>query len=288
MVSRIPDDTSPSPAREQEPQPDVFVLGRAAVRDVDRLAVEVFGIPSIVLMENAAFHIADVALHLLREARPPRILIVCGPGNNGGDGLAAARHLHNAGAVVEIVTAVPDGAMLGDAATNLKIARKMGLPITTIDTGRPAAAVEQAIARLGEPGLIVDALLGTGLTSPVREPSLSLIEAINAAARDRGITVLAVDIPSGLDTDTGQPLGAAVRADVTVSMVGLKTGFTTLTAQGYVGDVVVADIGAPRELAARLGTPLKAQELPDLSIHRPERGPGSSEEAGPAQRRGDA
>src|SRR4051812_5706035 len=102
-----PFDNDPGPALAPEQEQEVFVLTRQALREVDRLATEQYAIPSIILMENAAFHLADVALHLTGEIPPPRVLIVCGPGNNGGDGLAVARHLHNAGAMIEVLLAVP-------------------------------------------------------------------------------------------------------------------------------------------------------------------------------------
>src|SRR5882762_5162185 len=101
-----PFDHDRGPALAPEQEQEVFVLTRQALREVDRLATEQYAIPSIILMENAAFHLADVALHLTGEAPPPRVLIVCGPGNNGGDGLAVARHLHNAGAMIEVLLAV--------------------------------------------------------------------------------------------------------------------------------------------------------------------------------------
>jgi NAD(P)H-hydrate epimerase len=296
MVSRIPEDSAaPPPPPPADDRERVYVLDARSLREVDRLASEEFGIPSIVLMENAAFHIADVALHVTGQVAAgggPRVLIVCGPGNNGGDGLAAARHLHNAGAKVEIVMTVPEGALAGDAAVNAKIARSMGLPMTVIDTGRPGAAVREALERLGGGGggggadLIIDALLGTGLRQAVREPIASVIVAINRLAREHEIPVLAVDIPSGLDADSGEPLGETVHASVTVSMVGLKTGFTTLSAQAYIGDVVVVDIGSPPELTARLGTPLTDQELAERFGHqdenagKPERAPSKHKRLG--------
>ena len=124
------------------------------------------------------------------------------------------------------------------------------------------AAVDRTVDRFGPPDLVVDALLGTGLASNVREPIAGLIGWVNELGR-KGATVLAVDIPSGLDCDSGEPLGAAVQADVTVSFVGLKKGFTGLTAQGYIGEVIVADIGAPRELVESLGKRMEEHELPD-------------------------
>ncbi len=261
-----------------EAEQEVFILTRKAVRELDRLAVSEFGIPAILLMENAAFHIADLALHLTREQPGARILLVCGPGNNGGDGLAAARHLHNAGAVVEIVHA-GGRSEEGEAAVNLGVALRMGLPITPVqgqDGRAAAAAMDAALARLGTPDLVIDAVLGTGLDRPVREPLATLIGRINELSKE-GVLVVAVDIPSGLDADTGEPLGMAVRADVTVTLAGLKAGFTKLGAQGYIGDVVVSDIGAPRELTQRLGTPLREHEPHESPPVRPGHEPATPE-----------
>lgn len=259
---------------------DLYVLARQEVREVDRLATEQYGIPSLLLMENAAFRLAEVAMSLMAETESPRVLLFCGPGNNGGDGLALARHLHNVGAAVEIMLAAPVTAYGGDAATNLEIARKMGLPMVRLAEEQPGE-VDRTVKRFGTPDLVVDALLGTGLTSTVKEPIAGLIGWVNDLGR-KGATVLAVDIPSGLDCDKGEPMGVAVQADVTVSFVGLKSGFRSLTAQGYIGEVIVVDIGAPRELTERLGKRLEEHELPD----RPEDARHEPAEEPPSTRRG--
>lgn len=242
--------------------PAAYILTRAAAREIDRLASEEYGIPSIVLMENAAIHLSEIALHLLRETDSPRALIMCGPGNNGGDGLALARHLHNASVKVGIVLGAGMASYRGDAAINLDIVRRMGLDLTTVEEDRATTAVERSIERLGPPHLVVDALLGTGARDSVRGAVQDLIHEINRLKED-GPTVLAVDVPSGLDCDTGAPLGQAVRADFTVTFCGLKAGFLTLEAQEFIGDVMVVDIGAPRELTTRLGRPLEQDAHPD-------------------------
>lgn len=219
-------------------------------------------------MENAAIHAADVALSMMRGRSA---VLFCGPGNNGGDGLAVARHLHNAGVSVGLVLGAERSRYAGDALINLTICERMGIP--ALDAANDGAGSEAAQwVRRREPGLIVDALLGTGLERPVREPILGLIRAINDLADD-GMPVLAIDIPSGLDADRGEPLGAAVRASVTVTFVGLKAGFGSLAAQPYVGRCRVAGIGVPRELAESLA-----------EAGTPERTPGS-DAAGPASRR---
>lgn len=207
---------------------------RESARMLDRLATQEYRIPSILLMENAAIHLAAAARRMMKT-QDQLVVIYCGPGNNGGDGFALARHLHNSGARVRIVLAADGRRYVGDAAANLEIIDAMGLSISRHPpTTRPA--------------LIVDALLGTGLERPVRKPIAGFIQTINRARSP----VLAVDIPSGLDADTGQPLGLAVRADVTVTMAGRKLGFSRPAAREYLGRVIVADIGVPRELAGRL------------------------------------
>ncbi len=254
---------SPGPPRQRPGAPAcAFVLDRAQARAIDTLAVQRHAMTPIVLMENAARHVAEIALDMAAQADEPRILLVCGPGNNGGDGLGAARHLHNLGARVGVLLGADEAAVTGDAATNLAIARTMGLPIDTAGTSDVPAAADRAAARLGGVAVIVDALFGTGLTRDVREPEASLVRWINAR-RAPGTRVLAVDLPSGLDCDTGRPLGVAVKADVTVTLCGLKKGFLELGAQEYVGEVVVADIGVPRELVESLGAAYEHREPGD-------------------------
>jgi NAD(P)H-hydrate epimerase len=232
----------------------VSVFTRESIRRLDRLAVEEFGIPSILLMENAAIGVAAAALKMVR--RGARIAIYCGPGNNGGDGLAAARHLVNAGAEVEIVLSGPGRKYSGDAVVNYRIARAMGIPVRASASARPA--------------LIIDALLGTGLDRAVEGTIKRLIARINS--RPRGVRVLAVDIPSGLDANTGEPLGDAVRADATVTLVGLKVGFLNPQARPYIGKVQVAGIGAPSELVRRLGRARISETLREPGRVRPRKG----------------
>lgn len=219
----------------------------ASVRELDRRAIEQYGIPGIVLMENAARNLREHALDLLGQARRPDALILAGPGNNGGDGLALARHLSLFGVSVTVVLAGTEGDEIGsrgDAAVNLGIVRKMGLTI-----GGPEILPEEP------PGLIVDALLGTGLSRPPQPPISSLIAWANEQ-RTRGSLILAVDVPSGLDAMTGQPLGGVcIRADRTVTLAAIKPGLTRLEAQAFLGDLSVVDIGAPAALLSALGAP---------------------------------
>lgn len=236
--------------------PAGVTIDRTAAREIDRLAAERYGLRSIVLMENAAREVALAALDMTAQAEPARVLIVCGPGNNGGDGLGAARHLHNAGAVVSLL--VPAGPMRpgSDGAEQHGIVRAMGLGAWSLGGGAPAEAAERAAEALGGVGLVVDAMFGTGLDRPLSEPWSTLAGWINQKRRS-GTLVLAVDVPSGLDCDTGRAMGTAVRADVTVTFCAPRPGFLELGAQAYVGEVVVGDIGVPRELIEELGVPVR-------------------------------
>ncbi len=210
------------------------VLTREQSRRVDQLAMEELGLPGIVLMENAARGLASIALEMAGD-RDGIVGICCGPGNNGGDGLALARHLVNAGRAVRIHLAVPGYAEGSDPAIHLGVARAMGLPI---ESGPPA----------GTAALWVDGLFGTGLTRAVEGAFRSAIEALNGS----GAPTLAIDIPSGLDADTGLPHGIAVRAAVTGTLVAPKVGFRRGEGASYTGEVRVVDIGVPLRLIARV------------------------------------
>ena len=226
-------------------------LTRAQIRQVDRLAIEELGIPGVVLMENASRSVAEAILALLGaelalEPAAAKVAVLCGGGNNGGDGYATARHLHNAGVAVALYAARDTAQLRGDAAVNAHIVRRMGMPVIPI---LGAGQVAAHGPRWGEYHVIVDALLGTGFSGEVRQPLAAIIEHCNAvAAQAGGPKVVAVDVPSGLDCDSGQPAGATVRADVTVTFVALKVGFSAASAQPYLGRLIVAGIGAPEEL----------------------------------------
>jgi hydroxyethylthiazole kinase-like uncharacterized protein yjeF len=215
----------------------IRVFDRAAVRRIDAEANTVYGIPGIVLMENAAAGAAEVAMGMLNKGT--RVAVLCGPGNNGGDGWAIARHLHNRGCDVRIIarTSPRSGS---DASINATIAQRMGL------------AIHDTPERLDAVDLIIDALLGTGLDRAVTGTLLEDIHNINTA----GPSVLAVDVPSGMDADTGQPLGGAVRAAATATFAGWKKGFLELEALRWTGDIHTIDIGVPLELQVQLGVPL--------------------------------
>jgi NAD(P)H-hydrate epimerase len=212
-------------------------LTRSEVREIDRAAIEDYGVPGVVLMENAG---AGTAQLLESLGISGLVAIACGKGNNGGDGFVIARHLDAAGHVVRILLACRPDEVRGDAAVNLAIAQRSGLSIVCL-ADADQLAWQQA---LDGSAWIVDALLGTGASGPASGAVVAAIEAINVR-RSCGVRVLAVDLPSGLDCDTGSPLGVCVIADVTATFVARKRGFDAAGSQAFTGEVRVVGIGAP-------------------------------------------
>jgi NAD(P)H-hydrate epimerase len=215
-------------------------LSREQVRDVNRIAIDEYGLPGVVLMENAGRNAAA----WLRSRQPAgNVAVVCGKGNNAGDGFVIARYLSNWGDSVRVLLACRPEEASGDAAVFLGVIQRAGIEIVDLS----AADSDAWRQHLDQADVIVDALLGTGLSGPVREPLVQVIEAINLSKA----TVLAVDLPSGLDANTGLPLGVCVRADLTATFVARKTGFDQPGASHWTGEVVVCDIGIPRQLLER-------------------------------------
>ena len=212
-------------------------LTREAVRDVDRRAIEEFGMLGIVLMENAGRNSAELLKSLGIDGR---VVVCCGKGNNGGDGFVIARHLENEGIDVKVLLSVPATSLTGDAAANLKILERAQTPLIL-----PPFEWDRELA---DAAWIVDALLGTGTSGMIREPFDTAVSAINASGRP----VFAVDLPSGLDCDTGEPLGNCVRAAHTATFVSRKIGFDNPCTVNFTGEVHVIDIGVPRMLLRTL------------------------------------
>jgi NAD(P)H-hydrate epimerase len=214
-------------------------LSRDEVRSIDRRAVEEYGVPGVVLMENAGRGAAEWLLEL--GVRGP-VAVCCAGGNNGGDGFVIARHLDLYRIPVQVFLFADPAKLQGDAAINYHIIARAGLPFLL----HGDHAVDTAALRreLSTAEWVVDALFGTGLRGAVRPPFDEVIAAIN----DSPGQVLAVDIPSGLDCDTGRPLGPTVRADYTATFVAQKKGFAEPAAAEWLGLVRVFHIGAPRLL----------------------------------------
>lgn len=228
--------------------PGMYELSVENARELDRRAVEEYGMDSIVLMENAAIGLWKHAMQMLDGIPDPRVLICCGPGNNGGDGFALARHLHNSRIPVRIVCTHDAQTYSGDAAKNLRIIERMGIETVRIQDllTQPANAAAP---------LMLDALFGTGLSRPIEGEASELISWINRARVRSGSRVLAVDAPSGLDAQTGRPLNhCVIKADRTVTFAGIKPGMSRVEALEYLGDVHVVPIGVPIELLEALGT----------------------------------
>jgi hydroxyethylthiazole kinase-like uncharacterized protein yjeF len=209
------------------------------MRRLDRFAIETIGIPGAVLMENAGRAAFEAAYRALGGKRLPA-LVFCGRGNNGGDGFVIARHLINNGIETSIYVVGALTKIKGDAGVNLRILKKMGVPITKVSE----KMMPELRSRMKGCGIIIDALLGTGLSGDVTGLYRDVIALINEA----GCPVLAVDIPSGLDGTTGNPLGIAIVANTTVTFQLPKKGFENPKARNYTGELKVVDIGIPVHL----------------------------------------
>ncbi len=219
------------------------VVDARTMRTLDERAMTEFAMKGLQLMENAGRAVADVVLCELgrKKASPARVAIICGKGNNGGDGFVCARHLANAGVEVSLFVLAPPGAYRGDSRVNLRTWQKMGGRAVLIKSG---ADLEKNSSALQHAHVVVDALLGTGITGGARGLYAEVIEYINGLWG----AVVAVDVPSGLDAATGRADGPVVRADVTVTMALPKTGFFLPQGASFVGRVEVGDIGMPAAL----------------------------------------
>ena len=212
------------------------ILDAAQMRNIDRRTTERFAVPSIVLMENAAIAVID-AIH---EHYPnaDRVAIFCGTGQNGGDGLAVARHLENRGVVPVIFIIGDRDAIRGDARTNLEACTRLALPIYGI---AHEGEIAEGMAHAADADLIVDAIFGTGLN---RTPAGVAGEVIRAMAELR-IPILSIDLPSGANASSGTPFDPCVRAEVTVTFAAPKVCHVFEPAASYCGEIIVADISIP-------------------------------------------
>ena len=204
-------------------------MSRQKVRQVDVWAIEEMGLAGVVLMENAGRSCAEFILG--NYGGGIRASVFCGTGNNGGDGYVIARHLTNAGCKVQVIICGDREKITGDAAINLKVIKKMGVNVVRFDAG--------SLALAGRADVIVDAIFGTGLAGNVKAQYADIIDGINGLGRE----IVAVDIPSGLDCDTGEPLGTAIKAVATITFVAAKYGFKNPASQAYTGQVYIASIG---------------------------------------------
>lgn len=212
--------------------------------EVDRIMVEELGIDLIQMMENAGRHLAALARTMMgSDAAGKRILVLAGSGNNGGGGLAAARYLANWGADVQVVLSQGVQRLAEAPAKQALILGRMGI---TWSVWNPDHHRSDSWAPVD---LVLDALVGYGLKGPPREPVASLIRTANAS----GKPIVALDVPSGLDGDTGEPYEPCIRASTTVALALPKVGLLAKAAKKFVGDLYVADIGVPPMVYRRLG-----------------------------------
>ena len=221
----------------------------AEMREVDRLSTERYGVPGLTLMENAGTRVAAFIADRFPDSRTLRIVVFCGKGNNGGDGFVVAqklREVHNFTPEVYLFAAPEE--MRGDAATNRDRWKTSG---GKLHVGTAGEAVGQVKAAVGNSDIIVDALLGTGARGPVEGLLRGAIEAMNGRRREQ--CVVAVDIPSGADADTGEVGSVAVEADYTVTFTAPKIGMLVGKANECCGQLLVRDIGSPWELIEEAG-----------------------------------
>jgi hydroxyethylthiazole kinase-like uncharacterized protein yjeF len=233
----------------------------AEMRELDRRAIQDLGIPSLVLMENAG----RTSYQILRREFPGlqgEVAVLAGRGNNGGDGFVVARYLANAGLPVAVFLLGSRDRVSGDAKVNLEILAGLGVTVKEVLTEDD---LNPALRRLGRAGLIVDALLGTGLNSPVKGLMAALIDRLN----QMGVPVLAVDIPTGLSADTGEVLGVALKAQVTATYGWPKLGQLLPPGRDYVGRLWQVDISIPPIFAREV--PRELAEASDLRALLPPR-----------------
>jgi len=222
--------------------PPIPTATRQQCRLIDQRAVAEFGVPSLVLMENAGRGVADVLCHL---GCAGSVVVCCGKGNNAGDGFVIARHLDLRGYPVRVLLWADPGQLTGDALVNFQIVQRSGIPLDVLGTSADAARLQAALQGAA---WCVDALLGTGARGEPRPPLDAVIAQLNAS----GVPILAVDLPSGLDCDTGAAARNTIRAAHTCTFVARKTGFDAPGAAQFTGAVHVLDIGAPRRLVAEV------------------------------------
>lgn len=203
---------------------------------LDAYAIHRLGIPSCVLMENAGYQASQEILKILMRIKDPFVCVVCGSGNNGGDGFVAARHIFDQGIPTKVFFIGNISKLKEDPSINYHILKKIKCPLKVVHGLTP-----EILRDLKKASLVVDAIFGIGLTRPVQEPLKSIIDAINRSRKK----VVALDIPSGLDATTGEVLGACVKASQTITFAVMKKGLLSNDGPAHAGKITIADIGIP-------------------------------------------
>ncbi|OKZ64067.1 MAG: hypothetical protein BHW05_05055 [Clostridium sp. 42_12] len=242
-----------------------YIVNGSQAREIDRCSIQEIGIPSMVLMEKAAMSVASCIM-AQADKKQDCILVVCGTGNNGGDGVAAARMLQDAGYIVSVLVLGQEERCSEEMKQQISIARHLGVSVFWDSLTGKTTFTETSFS---EYSIIVDAIFGIGLSRDVTGVIADYINAINRSAAD----VLAVDIPSGISADTGAVLGTAVKATITVTFGHNKRGLVLYPGTEYAGQVVVTDIGFPEMVTERV---MKQSQTftytkEDLSVYFPNR-----------------
>ena len=243
----------------------MIVVTAEQMRELDRLTIQEHGIPSLTLMERAGAGITEAILENFSPAAKRGVLVVAGKGNNGGDGFVVARLLKKKRIPCEVLLLATRGELSPDAAHNCRAFERQKGKVTEVTAGR----LEVLERKLPGSGLLVDAILGTGIKSEVRGLFAEAISLMNAS----GLPIVAVDMPSGLDTDRGTPLGVAIQAELTVSLGNAKLGQVTYPGIEYVGDLVVVDIGINPCALAKVAPTVEILTREDVAWLVPRRRP---------------
>ena len=211
------------------------------MREIDKRAIEEFGIPSIILMENAGYRASCIALDMLSETKAKKVVCVCGKGNNGGDGFVCARHLINNGVDTDIFLVGEPSRLTGDAKINYNILKKLKARVVILEVQDDFGFFENSLKKTS---LLIDAIFGIGLSGRVKEPYRKVIDLMNQSK----IPILAIDVPSGLDATEGNMLGVCIKAKKTVTFALPKTGFFKNHGPLHVGELITVDISIPDKL----------------------------------------
>src|SRR2546422_1586164 len=217
------------------------VLNAAQMREADRRTIEDIGIPSLVLMENAGRQVVAAMEAMYGDLLERQVAVLCGRGNNGGDGFVVARTLMQRAVDVSVFLIGRVADVRGDARTNLEILGRLGLTVVEIADSQ---AWELHFSEIGDCTLIVDAIFGTGLNAPLSGLMETVVADVNAAA----IPVVAIDLPSGLSADSYEPIGDSIEATMTVTLAAPKLPLVLPPGETRAGDIVIADIGIPSEV----------------------------------------
>jgi ADP-dependent NAD(P)H-hydrate dehydratase / NAD(P)H-hydrate epimerase len=225
------------------------VVSTLEMKELDRVSIEKFGIPSLILMENAGRGMAELACAILmaqgmKEVETGRVFVLAGKGNNGGDAFAAARHLKNRGVQVQILCVANDPSLKKDANVNFQITQKMKIPTRFVHSKEDLESVRKSIQEMD---LVLDGLFGVGLTRKLDGLFKDVIRLVNETKK----SVLAIDIPSGLNSDTGETLGIAIEAKYTGTLGAPKQGLYLKDGPKCSGEIAVIDISIPRELLSK-------------------------------------